>query len=269
MELKTLRTFEDDVLANVALELLIQNGIDAVLADEFTMSLAPGFNEMLKGIKLQVPEDVYDEAEALLHGYESQAGAPDVDSDEGIQQVLQDSGSLLEGHFLLTSGRHSDKYIEKIRIIHDPEKVEAVGAALAARLEEYDPDVVIGPAMGGIVLAYETARRLGKKFAFTQREEGRMVIRPGFRLEPGTRAIVIEDIVTTGGSVFEVLEVLKSIGVETLAVGVIVDRSGGKVDFGVPMLPLLSVDIETWTPEECPLCKLGIDLTKPGSSGKA
>jgi orotate phosphoribosyltransferase len=269
MELKTLRTFEDDVVANVVLELLRQYEIDAVLTDEMTMSLAPGFGQMLKGIKLQVPEDQFEEAESILHEYEAANARPQESDDNPVLPILQEAQALLEGHFVLTSGRHSDRYIEKIRIINDPEKVEAVSAEMAAKLEDLDFDIVIGPAMGGIVLAYEVARQMGRKFAFTQRESGKMTIRPGFHIQPGTKVVVIEDIVTTGGSVFEVLEVMNDIDVQVVAVGVIVDRSFGKVDFGVPMIPLLSIDIESWPPEECPLCKLGMPISKPGSSGKA
>lgn len=268
--MKTVRTFEDDVMANIAKELLIQNGIDAELADEYTMSLAPGFNQMLNGIKLQVAEADYIEADAMLSDYENQHQNSELNTDSPtIEELLKSSGALLEGHFKLTSGRHSDRYIEKIRILHDPEKVEAIGAEFAARFEDVDADIVVGPAMGGIVLAYETARQSGRKFVFTQREGDKMIIRPGFHLKPGMRAIVIEDIVTTGGSVFEVLEALKAHGVVVVGIGVIVDRSGGQVDFGYPTEALLSVDLQTWAPEECPLCKEGIPIDKPGSSGKA
>jgi orotate phosphoribosyltransferase len=139
---------------------------------------------------------------------------------------------------------------------------------LVARLREYDADIVIGPAYGGIVLAYEVARQLGKSFAFTQRENDKMILRSGFVINKHTRAIIIEDIVTTGASVMEVMEALKEREIDTIAVGLIVDRSHGKVDFGVPTESLLTLDLETYEPSTCPLCAQGMVLVKPGSSDK-
>lgn len=185
-----------------------------------------------------------------------------------IEQILQESQALLTGHFCLTSGRHSNKYIEKIRIIHRPDLVERIGKMLAVALKDVDCDLVVGPAYGGIVLAYETARHLGKPFVFTQREQGVMTIRPGFPVEQGQKAIIIEDIVTTGGSVEETMTCLRERGMEVSAVGLIVDRSAGKVDFGVPTYPLLSLDVQSWAPEDVPDWLAAIPVTKPGSSGK-
>ncbi|MDD3052301.1 MAG: orotate phosphoribosyltransferase [Candidatus Cloacimonetes bacterium] len=185
-----------------------------------------------------------------------------------IIKILEDSNALLNGHFKLTSGRHSNRYIEKIKIINQPDKVVQLCTELAERLKKIDTDVIIGPAMGGIVLAYEVAKQLGKPFVFTQRKDDKMTIRSGFNLNAGEKAIIIEDIVTTGGSVFEVMEALKERGIIVSAVGLIVDRSGGKVDFGVHTEALLTVDIESYEATECPLCKSGIPLSTPGSSNK-
>ncbi len=185
-----------------------------------------------------------------------------------IEAILQETNALLTGHFKLTSGRHSDKYVEKIKIINQPDKVSIICSELAKRLEDLDVDIIVGPAMGGIVLAFEVAKNLGKKFVFTQRKNGEMTIRSGFDLKAGQKAIIIEDIVTTGGSVREVMKTLKELGVEIVAVGLIVDRTGGKIDFGVRTESLLSLDIKSYEPSECPLCKKNIPINIPGSSDK-
>ena len=185
-----------------------------------------------------------------------------------IEKILEDSRALLSGHFKLTSGRHSDRYIEKIKIINQPDKVVELCKSLTERLKDIDCDIVVGPAMGGIVLAFEVAKNLGKKFVFTQRKDGKMTIRSGFEVKAGNKAIIIEDIVTTGGSVREVIDILLSKGVKVEAIGLIADRTGGKIDFGVRKEALLEIKIESWKEDVCPLCKKGIPLTKPGSSDK-
>jgi orotate phosphoribosyltransferase len=185
-----------------------------------------------------------------------------------IEKILSDSQALLKGHFILTSGRHSEFYVEKIKIINNPVYVEMLCEKLANLLKDYDCDVVIGPAYGGIVLAFEVARKLNKKFVFSQRKDEKMSIRSGFEIKPGDRAIIIEDIVTTGGSVNEVIALLKSMEVDILAIGCIVDRSGGKANFGCDFVPLLTMNIETFDPQNCPLCDKGLPLIKPGASDK-
>lgn len=185
-----------------------------------------------------------------------------------IEKILEESNALMNGHFKLTSGKHSDKYIEKIKIIQKPEMVEILCKELAIKMQDIDADIVVGPAMGGIVLAFEVAKNLNKDFVFSQRKEGKMTIRSGFNVKPGMKAIIIEDIVTTGGSVFEVMEALKEREVKVAAIGLIVDRSGGKVDFGVPTKPLLTLNIQAWQPEDCPLCKDEVPFNTPGSSDK-
>ncbi|MEA2103258.1 MAG: orotate phosphoribosyltransferase [Candidatus Cloacimonadota bacterium] len=185
-----------------------------------------------------------------------------------IKEILLSSGAFLEGHFLLTSGRHSDKYVEKIKLIQDPSKVSLLCNELAKRFFEYDFNTVVSPAMGGIVLGYEVAKFLKKKFIFSQRKEGRMTIRSGFSLQPTDKVLIIEDIVTTGGSVFEVIDCVKIAGAKIVGIGLIVDRSDGKVDFGYPTKALLPMNIKSYTENECPLCKQNIPLVKPGASDK-
>jgi len=185
-----------------------------------------------------------------------------------INDILQATQALLNGHFLLTSGRHSEYYVEKIRIINNPVYVEKLCQLLSTLLKYYDCDLVLGPAYGGIVLAYELARIMGKRFAFTQRKDEKMIIRPGFQVKPQQKVIIIEDIVTTGGSVQEVIALLEELQVSIQAIGCIVDRSGGKATFNYPFISLHEMKIETWSPEECPLCQTGIPLVKPGASDK-
>ncbi len=185
-----------------------------------------------------------------------------------IQQILEETNALLKGHFKLTSGKHSEYYIEKIKIIHYPDKVQQLCSELVKQLKDIEIDVVVGPAYGGIALAFEVARQLGKKFVFSQRKDEKMSIRSGFQIKPGDKAIIVEDIITTGGSVKEVLELLKEYEIEVQAVTCIVDRSGAKADFGVPLISLMSINFETWEEQDCPLCQKGIDLIKPGASDK-
>jgi len=185
-----------------------------------------------------------------------------------IEKILEDSKALLKGHFLLTSGRHSEFYVEKIKIINNPVFVDMLCEKLAEELKGIDCDIIVGPAYGGIVLAYEVAKKLGKRFLFTQRKDEKMVIRSGFEVYPGDKAIIIEDIITTGGSVKEVIETLKAHELEVKAIGCIVDRSGGGVDFGYDLVSLLTMQIETWEAEKCPLCERGVALVKPGASDK-
>ncbi|MCL2063676.1 MAG: orotate phosphoribosyltransferase [Candidatus Cloacimonetes bacterium] len=185
-----------------------------------------------------------------------------------IEKILEDSKALLKGHFLLTSGRHSEFYVEKIKIINDPKYVEKLCDLLAEKLSNYDCDVIVGPAYGGIVLAYEVAKKLNKKFVFTQRKDEKMSIRSGFDIKKGDKAIIIEDIITTGGSVKEVIETLLNNQIEVKAIGAIVDRSGGKVDFGYDLVALLTMNIESWEAKDCPLCKNNVSLVKPGASDK-
>jgi orotate phosphoribosyltransferase len=185
-----------------------------------------------------------------------------------VTELLKSENALLEGHFLLTSGKHSNKYIEKIRILQNPEVAFSICKRIASRIEDKEFDAVVGPAYGGIALAFEVARIMGKDFIFTQRKEEKMMIRSGFDLTNIKKVAIIEDIVTTGGSVIEVTECLKSLNIEVIVIAAIVDRSGGKVDFGYPFESLMSIAVPTWLPEECEMCQAGEALVKPGSSDK-
>jgi len=180
-------------------------------------------------------------------------------------QMFKDTDALLEGHFLLTSGKHSSKYLQCAKILQYPNLAEAICKDLAKNFEGQEIDVVIGPAIGAITLSYELARQLNCRSIFAEREDGIMKLRRGFKIEEGEKVLVVEDVITTGGSVKEVIELVKESGGEIVAVAGIVDRSGGKVDLGYPLKTLLTLNIETYEPDNCPLCREGILLVKPGS----
>jgi orotate phosphoribosyltransferase len=176
---------------------------------------------------------------------------------------LEARGAILGGHFRLSSGRHSNLFVQKFRILEDPRLVELVARALAEPLRELAPTVVVSAAVGGIVLGYETARQLGTFGIFVEKEGGKPALRRGFALGPGDRVAVVEDVVTTGGSVREVIEVVRAAGATVAAVGIIVRRA--PADFGVPSIALLDLPIESYEPELCPQCAAGEALTEPGS----
>ncbi|MCK9328254.1 MAG: orotate phosphoribosyltransferase [Candidatus Cloacimonetes bacterium] len=185
-----------------------------------------------------------------------------------IEEILKETKALLQGHFLLTSGKHSEYYVEKIKIINNPKYVDLLCDKLANLLKDIECDVIVGPAYGGIVLAYEVAKKLKKKFVFTQRKNEVMTIRSGFDIKAGDKAVIIEDIITTGGSVKEVIELLNSKQINIQAIGCIVDRSGGNAKFDHKLVALHTMNIETFEENECPLCKQNIPLVKPGASDK-
>ncbi len=180
-------------------------------------------------------------------------------------EIFTSSGALLTGHFRLTSGRHSDRYMQCALVLQYPPEAAKLCAALAAKFAGTRIDAVVGPALGGIVVAYEVGRALGVKAFFTEREQGVMTLRRGFTVNPGEKILVVEDVVTTGGSVREVIEVVRAKGGEVAGVGVLVDRSNGQVDFGVKTESILQMEIASYNPGECPLCKNGLPLVKPGS----
>lgn len=185
-------------------------------------------------------------------------------TDTNLLQLFARLNVLKEGHFRLTSGRHSGKYMQCAALFEHPREAERVVAELVPKLPE-TVDAVAAPAIGGILMGYETARALGVRSVFAEREGGRMTLRRGFSVQPNDRILLVEDVVTTGGSVREVMDLLTGAGAVVEAVAAIVDRSGGTAEFGVPFIPLLTVDIETFSPEECPLCRAGQPITKPGS----
>ena len=172
----------------------------------------------------------------------------------------------MKGHFKLTSGRHSDTYMQSAKLFIDTKQSEIVCKALAEKLAGDKIDLVVSPAIGGILMGYEVARQLGVPNIFAERENGEMTLRRGFTIEKGTKVVVVEDVVTTGGSVKEVVKLVQGLGAEVVAVASLVDRSNGNVDFGVKYVNLISMEVVSYDADECPLCKEGkIELTKPGS----
>ena len=189
---------------------------------------------------------------------------------EGVLEALKSAGALKTGHFLLASGRHSNQYVEKFDLLRQPTETVIACAGFAKQFADAGIDVVAGPTTGGIILAFETARQMGVVAAYAERAtdgaNGRE-FRRGTTFEPGSRVLVVDDILTTGGSVRETLAALEKHEVEVVAVGVLVDRSGGKTSFPVvPLYSLVQLDIETWTADECPLCASGEPLVKPGTT---
>lgn len=188
--------------------------------------------------------------------------------EDDVLENLRTSGALKEGHFLLSSGRHSDRYVEKFDLLRLPAATSRACEGFADTFRDSGVDVVAGPTTGGIILAYEVARQLGVAAAYAERtsEGSGREFRRGTTFDPGSRVLIVDDILTTGGSVRETLEALQRHPVEVIGVGILVDRSGGKVDFGVPLHALAIMQIETWEPEACPLCAKGVPLVKPGTT---
>ena len=193
-------------------------------------------------------------------------------SQDTVMRLFEESGALLDGHFLLSSGRHSARYVEKFHLLRKPVLTSLVCREFAERFRDDRIDVVVGPTTGGILLAFEVARQLGAEAAFAERmSDGGTAreIRRSTRFRPGSRVAVVDDILTRGGSMRETLAALDVHPVDVVDIGVMVDRSGGSVDFGVPLTSLATVDIETWEPADCPLCVRGIPLVKPGTTAIA
>jgi len=184
-----------------------------------------------------------------------------------LGEMLKTSGVLREGHFLLTSGKHSDKYFEKFRILEQPPVCEAFAEAVAERFRTEDVTVVCGPTTGGIIIAYEVARQLGCRCVIAEKAELGRKIGRGFRLGPEDRVLVVDDVLTTGGSIKETLAAIEPSGAKVVGVGVFVYRSAG-VDFGVPLCGAFRQQVATYEPSACPLCAKGIPLEEPGRSGK-
>ncbi|MGI5891968.1 MAG: orotate phosphoribosyltransferase [Bacillota bacterium] len=185
---------------------------------------------------------------------------------EQIIDIFKVKDVLLEGHFRLSSGRHAQHYLQCAKILQYPADTEVLAKQLAQLFVDEKITVVAGPAIGAIILAYEVARALGVRSIFGERENGVMTFRRGFQLNPEDKVLVVEDVITTGGSTKELIEAVKKSQATLVGVGSLVDRSGGKVDFGIPFKPLLSFEIQSYMPEECPLCKQGVsDAVKPGS----
>jgi orotate phosphoribosyltransferase len=185
--------------------------------------------------------------------------------------LFEETGAYLHGHFRLTSGLHSGEYLQCAKVLAHPEYAERLGRALSAKIRPLINgaaiDIVVAPAMGGIIIGHEVARALGARSLFTERDAATnsMTLRRGFEIAAGERAVVIEDVITTGGSTKEVVDAIAAAGAHVLAAGSIIDRSGGRAEVGVPRVALETLEAVAYQPEECPLCREGLPLVKPGS----
>jgi orotate phosphoribosyltransferase len=180
-----------------------------------------------------------------------------------VRATLRATGAWLEGHFLLHSGRHSDQFIQMAQAFQYPEKTNALCAALGEKLKPFGPRVVVGPAVGGILMAYAVGHALGIRALYTEKRDGAHRLGRGFRIEPGEPVVVVDDVSTTGDSVRQAMAAARDAGGTVVAAGLIVDRSGGTVTFDVPFVSLATVKMSTWEPAECPLCKQAVPLTDP------
>jgi len=189
-------------------------------------------------------------------------------NEDAVEQIFREAGAVLEGHFLLTSGRHSAAYWEKFQVLQWPQHTERLCRALADHFRPANVEVVIGPTTGGIILAYEVARQLGVRGIFVENDPdrpGHRALRRGFQVQPGERVLIVDDVLTAGTSIREVLEALTPFQPDIVGVGVLIDRSQGQADFGVPLHALLHLSIPSYMPADCPLCAEGQPLVKPGS----
>ena len=190
---------------------------------------------------------------------------------EPILKIFRDTGAYLSGHFRLTSGLHSAKYLQCALVLQHPAHAASLGAKLASELRSVAQGerigVVLSPAMGGLIIGHEVARALGTRFLFTERDasSGRMTLRRGFTLQPDEAAVVVEDVISTGGSTREVVDILRAAGARPIAAGSIIDRSGGKAQVGAPRVALATLEVVAWQPDDCPLCRQGLPVSKPGS----
>jgi orotate phosphoribosyltransferase len=184
---------------------------------------------------------------------------------DDLLALFRRSGALLEGHFRLTSGLHSPRYLQCALVLSQPASAEALARALAPEVAALGATVVLSPALGGIVIGHEVGRALGVRAIFAERQDGRLTLRRGFSLTPADRVLVVEDVVTTGGSTRETMEVARDAGAQVVGAASIVDRSGGQTELGVPYHALLPMSVPTYPPDACPLCAQGLPVVKPGS----
>lgn len=182
-----------------------------------------------------------------------------------VLTIFRRSGALLEGHFRLSSGLHSPGYLQCALVLQHPREAEALGAALGNIVRSLGVQTVLSPALGGIVIGQEVGRALGVRAIFAERQDGTLTLRRGFSLEPGEKVLVVEDVVTTGGSTRETMDVARAAGATVVGACAIVDRSGGKQGLDVPFHALLPMDVKAYKEDECPLCKDGVPVVKPGS----
>ena len=186
-------------------------------------------------------------------------------TESDVLSVFRRSGALLEGHFRLSSGLHSPGYLQCALVLQHPREAEALGAALGNLVRSLGAQTVLSPAMGGIVIGQEVGRALGVRAIFAERQDGTLTLRRGFTLDPGEKVLVVEDVVTPGGSTRETMDVARAAGAVVVGACAVVDRSGGKQGLDVPFQALLPMDVKTYQPEACPLCQQGIPVVKPGS----
>jgi orotate phosphoribosyltransferase len=187
-----------------------------------------------------------------------------------VLDLFQSTGAYLKGHFRLTSGLHSPEYLQCALVLQHPRHAgtlgQALGEGISGLLGERKIDTVVSPAIGGLIIGHEVARALGARHMFTERDaERKMALRRGFAIQPGETAVVVEDVITTGGSSAEVVDLLRAAGAEVLAAGSIIDRSGGRASLGVPRVALATLNVVSWEPANCPLCAEGLPVVKPGS----
>lgn len=179
-------------------------------------------------------------------------------------EILKESGALLEGHFLLSSGKHSNRYVQCAKVLRYPDKAEKILEPVAKKLRETEIDILVGPAMGGIIVAYELGRQLGKEAIFSERVDNEMQLRRGFEVRPGMKAVICEDVVTTGKSSMEVKKLLESMGAQVLGIACIIDRTSEKIE--LPLFSAMQLEIDTYDASACPLCEQGGQPpVKPGS----
>lgn len=184
---------------------------------------------------------------------------------ESVLQLFRESGALLDGHFRLTSGLHSGGYLQCALVLQHPRQAEALGQALADLVRPLAPTVVLSPAIGGLIIGHEVGRGLGVRAIFAERQDGAMTLRRGFTLTPADRVVVIEDVVTTGGSTRETIAAAREAGSAVVGAGAVIDRSGGSLVLDVPFQALAAISVATHAPDACPMCQAGVPVVKPGS----
>ncbi|MCX6640757.1 MAG: orotate phosphoribosyltransferase [bacterium] len=184
-----------------------------------------------------------------------------------VKTLLSACGAYLEGHFELRSGKHSQFYVEKFRLLERPEIAGELCAAMAEAYKGKGVERVAGPALGGVVIAYEVARALGVPCAFAERVGEKLDFRRGFTFKPGEKVLVVEDVVTTGGSAIQVIDAVRAAGANPIGAAVLVNRTGKSLELGIPAIALLEMDIAAWEAKDCPLCKQGVPIVAPGSKG--
>lgn len=190
-------------------------------------------------------------------------------TDQEVLEIFKEVGAVLTGHFMYTSGMHGGTYFEKFQVLQHPRFVEKLCAEMAARFRDANVELVLGPTTGGVLIGYEVGKQLGTRAIFAEREGDRRVLRRGFKIAEGERVLVVDDIMTTGGSVRDTIDLVHEAGGVLVGVGILVDRSNGTVDFGAPTKALLTLDVAKYDPPDCPLCAQGVPIIEPGSKSLA